>query len=778
MTTAKRQTTGMIRPAALIGLAAIVGVIGALALVRGIKGGSASLRKPVMYQDSMHPWIKSDRPGKCTICAMDLTPIYQGEQGFAVDDGMVALSSNNITVLNVQTEEVRRQTLGLTMHVAGTLEPDETRKAIFSAPAAGRIEEMMAGAVGDMVEMGKPLLTFYSPDLTTWRRSYVVRGRTSLASTPLFAGRPHESTNSGGRAMPGGKGTKSMPDMPGMPAGGGSDSDPYFSDLLSPMNGTIVERKVFNGQYVTEGDRMLTIVDTSVLWFRFDVYERQLPWLAVGQKIRVTVASLPGQEFSGTISVIEPALDETTRTVKVRANIANPVVGNPAQNRRQLRLGMYAEGSVVAELRDVLTVPRSAIMSPGGRTFAYVEEAAGAYAQRTVRVGRQGDQFCEVLDGLEPGDRVVTAGNVLIDAQAQITRPPGQDGMRDSMSAPTPAPAQVKMPAAHAGMPTGSGDPGMGMTQGASGAAASSAVSQAMNPAQGKALDEFLAAAGELSAALAADSLPETAKAASRIGATTKPLLAEFGSAHPWRATIESIAAAAAWPQAKDLEAARTSFLPLSTRVVELVQFVKADAPGSRALKIYHCPMAPKPGLWFQSGGPLRNPFYGSEMLTCGSEVKGVKRPQVTGRTAAAPVMPALASPDSGAQLASVAVASPVVEAPDGLAHAEPAPDKAVTPPIVEPPVVQNQVEQAEPSRHESAPPVAPIKSLRTINTRSPEAKERMARAFAVGVAEKHRMANETALPQVGKPIPGAAPVGSAPAGQNPTNKVVAPVNP
>ena len=96
-------------------------------------------RKILCYQDSMHPWIKSDGPGKCTICAMDLTPVHEGEKGFDLDDNLVVLNSNSITVLNVQTEEVKRQPLAHTLRVAGTLEANETRKTIVSAPTAGRI---------------------------------------------------------------------------------------------------------------------------------------------------------------------------------------------------------------------------------------------------------------------------------------------------------------------------------------------------------------------------------------------------------------------------------------------------------------------------------------------------------------------------------------------------------------------------------------------------------------------------------------------------------------
>src|SRR5512139_2469893 len=119
----------------LVACVLVVGALSAYALWKASASGRESKRprKVLCYQDSMHPWIKSDRPGKCTVCAMDLTPIYEGAAGFAVSDKMIALSSNQITVLNVQTEEVTRQPLQRTVRVAGTIEASETSKRVISA---------------------------------------------------------------------------------------------------------------------------------------------------------------------------------------------------------------------------------------------------------------------------------------------------------------------------------------------------------------------------------------------------------------------------------------------------------------------------------------------------------------------------------------------------------------------------------------------------------------------------------------------------------------------
>jgi hypothetical protein len=163
------------------------------------------------------------------------------------------------------------------------------------------------------------------------------------------------------------------------------------------------------------------------------------------------------------------------------------------------------------------------------------------------------------------------------------------------------------------------------------------------------------------------------------------------------------VVASSSWTDPKDLEAARDAFLPFSTRLVELVQCARAEQDAFRSLKVFYCSMAPKPGLWFQAKGPLRNPFYGAEMLTCGKEIR--------------PVAP------------SVAV----------VLHAEPAAPK----PEAEPDTHTTHAQEA--GHKPPVQPASPPNIVRTLNNRHPEAKERMARAFGLGVAARHQAGAELA---------------------------------
>ena len=678
----------------------------------GNRAGTAREHKVAGYQDSMHPWIKSDQPGKCTICGMDLTAIQEGDQGFAMKAGTVALNSNSITVLHLQTEEVKRRILTRTLRVAGTLEPNETRKTIVSAPARGRIDALTVDYAGVEVVQGQKLITMFSPELVQLRKT-------------LLAVRQAD--------QPGGSNNITPSSI---------SSGIYTGDILAPQAGVVLERNVYLGQYAAEGDRLLTLVDASVLWFRFDVYEKQLPYFEVGQKLDVTIQAVPGVVFPAVISFIEPALNDRTRAVKVRADILNPVVSTAGPPRRALRFGMSAEGRVRVTVEDVLAIPRSAVLMPGSAGYAYIDEGGGAYQRRRVKLGRQGDHYWEVLKGVEEGESVVTSGNVLIDSQAQFNlasqqeregteeiameepaivqesiaaeapplvvpgnesddkgngSPPAADtvpptlnlanstrsermsalmspGMElqnirreailaelqlnDSNAVPSAPPHDDKPPAATPGNethampadPAGQGAaPGQGLspasdthpqrevatpgtdtvakTEGARMAAIAesnnqkAAVPYVLTTRQRQALVALIETGDGFSQALAADDL---VKYNSVLKAEPNALLAlpnEFGSDHQWSKLIERLATAGKAQKAKDLAEARKQFLPFSTAMVELIRQLPKDDPDFAKLKIYHCPMAPKPGLWMQAKGPLRNPFYGAEMLTCGEEV-------------------------------------------------------------------------------------------------------------------------------------------------------------
>lgn len=545
-------------------------------------------RRVLYYQSAMHPWIKSDKPGKCTICGMDLTPVFEGDTGFGVEPGLVTLSSNAISVLHVRTAPVRRGTLQRTLRVAGILDDDATRHRIVSAWTGGRIDALYVNYPGAEIEQGQPLARFYSPMLLEAERQYlaVVGAGSSGSSTPgpdLLRQAAAQRLRQLGLTDP---------QIEALPSKSPTNQ---FTEILAPTGGTVVESFVYAGQYVMEGEKLFEIADFSTLWFQFDAYEQDLPWIRPGMPVSVTTPSVPGRVFTAPVQFIDPNLKEMTRSAKVRAVIPNPWVEESGTRRRLLQHRLYAEGTLIAQVPDLLLLPRSAVLAANDRPVVYVDKGGGAYEQRSVTLGRVGDSAVEVLQGVAQDEEVVVQGNLLLDAQASINQ------VIHASDHATHAPTQD--PAATAPTP--------------------------LAPDQIAAVRQMLGVADQLRSALAADDANGFRAAAREWTPSAQQFLRVMttnDSRHDLALRIGQVALPSDPP---DLRTARKAFHALSKEVVALAKTLRTGVPEFRELKIYRCPMtsdsfegAPSKAEWLQLSPPLRNPWFGAEMLECGVEVR------------------------------------------------------------------------------------------------------------------------------------------------------------
>ncbi|MBS0631257.1 MAG: efflux RND transporter periplasmic adaptor subunit [Verrucomicrobia bacterium] len=373
-----------------------------------------------VYQCPMHPWIRSDHPGKCTICGMDLVAASATAPSA---EGLVSLSAASVSVIGVQTATVTRQPLTRTLRVTGRIDDDDTRHRILSARVPGRVEKLFVNFVGAPVEAGAPLATLWSAELLTAERVYVERlkaGPLVYPAAELAAAR--EQLQQLGLAEP---------DLAELEK---SRTPSAYVTVRAPSAGTVVAKSVYEGQYVQASDRLFEIADFSTMWFVFDAYAPDLPWLRTGLPVEVTTDAVPGEVITAPIEFIDPNFDEMTQTARVRAVLPNPHY-SVAGVAHRLPHRVYAEGRVLVETPAVLALPRSAVLNPGTGPVAYVAVDDHTFAPRAVQLGRTGDALVEILSGLSEGDRVVTQGNLLIDAQAQLSHAPAPAAAPPSPSA-------------------------------------------------------------------------------------------------------------------------------------------------------------------------------------------------------------------------------------------------------------------------------------------------------------------------------------------------------
>lgn len=191
-------------------------------------------------------------------------------------------------------------------------------------------------------------------------------------------------------------------------------------EVRAPLAGAITERAANPGLNVDAGAKLFTIVDLSTVWVVGDLYEQDLANVRVGQPVGVAIASIGAASIAGRVAYIDPQINLQTRTARVRVEIPNP--GGAAL------LGAFAELRLEGATAGAGTlVPRTAIQRVGDQAVVYVAVPgkAGLFAERRVRLGRVSGTTVEVLDGIQPGDTVVSEGSFFVRAERERTRPQG-----------------------------------------------------------------------------------------------------------------------------------------------------------------------------------------------------------------------------------------------------------------------------------------------------------------------------------------------------------------
>jgi Cu(I)/Ag(I) efflux system membrane fusion protein len=522
-------------------------------------------RKIKFYQSPMHPWITSDKPGNCTICGMALTPVYEGESGAFQAEGMISLGTNSVSVLDVATMKAARGPLLKTMRFSGVLEDDENLRRVVAAFYDGRIDGVFVEHNGKFVRKGEPLAAIYSPELL-----YVVRDLQNSTRT----GEKAAAANAAQRLIQYGL-SKDQVDALAQQQG-----NVYTINLLSPISGNVLVKKAYKGQYIKTGEPLFEISDLSHMWFHAEVYERDLPDLRVGQKVTVRTPSVPGREFPGIVTFIDPRFDLQTRSTKVRVEVPNPLVQDyeaDGMMRRVLSYGAFAEAEVEGGISDALVVPRSALLQDGRRSVLYVEKGPGNYEQRNVKAGRVGNDHVEILEGLDAGEKVVVQGNLMIDAEAQLRNGIEMEGMEKGAKPP-------------------------------------------------ESIETFLKQLARASDALANDNLAAAVEAGQTLPQLSAML--ELPGNPAADAAVTKLHAMKDAPAGADLQAIRKTFLPWSAAGAELAMAMKSNGMDT-GVSVLECPMtsssfpgAPSKAQWVQAGAKTRNPYLGAEMLDCGAEVK------------------------------------------------------------------------------------------------------------------------------------------------------------
>jgi Cu(I)/Ag(I) efflux system membrane fusion protein len=321
-----------------------------------------------------------------------------------------------MTAAGVQVAEVRTAVLKTNIDAFGRVEQPESQLAAVSAWIGGRVDKLYVQYTGERVRRGQRVAELYSPEVATALEEYRLaqenRSRLGQSDDPYARSQAESLVTASQRKLELWGITAEQIDSAAK--GASSTSGVPHVTIYANGAGTVVERKVTQGQYVVAGESLLTLADLSEIWIKADVYEDQLPQIHAGQEVDITAAALPNRTLHGHVQFIEPTTNPQTRTVPVHVHLANPEM--------RLMPGMFVSATFVSRAESAAAVvPRSAVLDTGTRKIVYVARDGGVFEAREVQVGAPSEDLFPVISGLKAGDKVVLNGNFMIDSQAQLS---------------------------------------------------------------------------------------------------------------------------------------------------------------------------------------------------------------------------------------------------------------------------------------------------------------------------------------------------------------------
>ncbi|WP_194850587.1 efflux RND transporter periplasmic adaptor subunit [Nonlabens antarcticus] len=527
-----------------------------------------------MWTCSMHPQIMQPESGDCPICGMDLIPAASSAEGLAMNE--IKMTENAIALANIQTTIVGSGTAsdedGM-ISLSGKIATNEENNSVQASYFDGRIERLNVNYEGQKVNRGQLLATIYAPTLVAAQQELLTTASLKESQPALYKAVRNKLKN-----------WKLSDGQINAIESSGKVRDNF--PIYATVSGTVAEVVAREGDYVKQGQPILKVSNLNSVWAEFDGYENQISNLKEGQNIKVVTNAYPNKEFDATISFINPMLDNATRTVTVRATLKN--------TDNLFKPGMFVTGKLKGATKmtgETLTVPATAVMWTGERSLVYIKTNPNEpiFEMREVTLGnRNGDNY-SIANGLLNGDEIVTNGTFTVDAAAQL------QGKKSMMNQGKPDMTEMPISQMKMEFPK----------------SFQLNFKKVLKPyLQMK--DAFVSSdAGKVSAFAKATS---TSLKSVSIGS-----LGKMEQAHI-KKSIEMLDAIAT----NDiLENQRAHYVILNENMVPIAMNIGSIDP---TLYVQKCPMANnnKGAVWLSTEQDIRNPYYGEQMMTCGSVIEEI----------------------------------------------------------------------------------------------------------------------------------------------------------
>ncbi len=531
---------------------------------------------------SMHPQIRQNEPGKCPLCGMDLTPAA-AEGASGGDPYAFEMTSNAIRLAGIQTVEVKRIGNDDSRFISlnGSLSINKQMEFPQEAHIPASIEQLFVAYEGQILPAGAPVAEIYSPALIKAQEELRL-ARTMDKATALAAEAKLSQWKLSSEQI----------------ASIRSSEEPIRTFKIFADKGGTVSAKMANpGDYVNRGQELYSAVNLQILWLEAEAYEQDLSAFSMGQILEFTLAGFPGQSFTGTIDYIDPFVDPIKRTAIVRATINN--AGGKFKPDMLATVKVQVRKNTEVES---LSIPVEAVLWTGERSLVYVQDPAEAsglrFGLREVLLGERINNSYEVLEGLEAGEKVVSKGTFSVDAAAQLA---GKASMMNSARE-----LMIKEPIV--AVPEWKD------------------VKEKSSLGLKKEVFSLVEAYLLLKDALVEARPAEAARLANQM--ETKRSSIDVNNEHDevvenWKKLNVVLAPLTqAIAEETNLDKQRQHFITLSDSMIALISSIGFEGA---TLYLQNCPMAnnDQGADWLSRDKNIRNPYYGSLMMTCGT-VEGI----------------------------------------------------------------------------------------------------------------------------------------------------------
>ncbi|MEQ8577987.1 MAG: efflux RND transporter periplasmic adaptor subunit [Balneola sp.] len=554
----------------------------------------------VIYSCSMHPSVRQNEPGDCPICGMELIEV-QDNSTPSGNPNELTMSLAAMKLAEIETSVLRSGNPVSTIYLPGKVMPDQNKVSSVTSHSAGRVINLYVDYVGAFVKEGQKIASLYSPELISAQQEFLQTVEFKDQNPVLYKSA---------------KKKLELLELPSSTIENIEMSGEIMTEIniVSQATGYVTKLNVSRQEHVKRGSVLFEVADLSSVWVMFDAYESDLSLIEEGQTINFTTATYPGEKFEGTVSFVNPSVNNMTRTADVRVKANN--------SNKKLKPNMLAEGILTAKISDQrsLLIPKSAVLWTGPRSIVFVQvhdTDKPTFIAREVTLGKRvGNQYI-ILEGLEAGEEVVTNGNFKLDGAAQLA---------DKFSMMNRNPGTGANRSGHEGHSMGAGDSGEMKTEMNSQLLNEESTNPEMKPVPAEfrsqlnnVVQEYL----KLKDGLVMSDRSKVTASADKLENELKKVDMTLvkGEMHTiWMDHLGKIDSSIKDLQkSQNIEAQRVAFLTLSSILIESVKTF--GLPG--VIYQQFCPMTDggKGGYWLSESEEIANPYFGDQMHNCGETI-------------------------------------------------------------------------------------------------------------------------------------------------------------